>query len=395
MKNAIRRFVLAVGSGPRDARVMQDKLTVSGNALSLLVTGAERLDALIALIDSAERQLKVLYYMYLDDEAGQRVHNALLNAAKRGVTTALIVDGFGSDAHSADAFFAPLEAAGIDVCAFNPRWGRRYLLRNHQKMVVADDARAIVGGFNVAQDYFLDNDDAWRDLGLIVEGPAAQKLSGYFDALQTWTKRPKARMRDLRRALRTWSGEDGNVRWLLGGPARRLSPWAKCVRADMRNATSLSMIAAYFAPNPAMLRRLDQIGMRGTARVITASKSDNHATIEAARFTYPGLLRKRVKVYEYSPSKLHTKLILIDDIVYIGSANFDMRSLFLNLEIMLRIEDVAFAAYVRNYIDGEVAASAEQRLEAYKGWRTWGPKVRRAFSYFLVAVMDYNVARGA
>ena len=373
---------------------MQDKLTVSGNALSLLVRGAERLDALIALIDSAEHQLKVLYYMYLDDEAGRRVHNALLTAAKRGVTTALIIDGFGSDAHSTDAFFTPLEKAGIDVCAFNPRWGRRYLLRNHQKMVLADDARAIVGGFNVAQDYFLDNDEnAWRDLGLVVEGPAATKLSGYFDALQAWTKRPKARMRDLRRALRTWSGEDGNVRWLLGGPARRLSPWAKCVRADMRTARSLSMIAAYFAPNPAMLRRLDQIGQRGEARVITASKSDNSATIEAARFTYPGLLRKRVKVFEYRPSKLHTKLILIDDIVYIGSANFDMRSLFLNLEIMLRIKDAAFAAHVRTYIDGEIADSAQQSLDAFTGWRTWGSKIRRALSYFLVAIMDYNVAR--
>ena len=374
---------------------MQNKLTVSGNALSLLVTGAERLEALIALIDSAERQLKVLYYMYLDDDAGRRVHNALLAAANRGVSVALIVDGFGSDASSTDAFFKPLEEAGIDVCAFNPRWGRRYLLRNHQKMVLADDARAIVGGFNVAQDYFLDdNVDAWRDLGLVVEGPAAQKLSGYYDALQAWTKRPKARMRDLRRALRTWSGDDGNVRWLLGGPARRLSPWAKAVRADMRVAKSLSMIAAYFAPNPAMLRRLDQIGLRGQAQVITASKSDNGATIEAARFTYPGLLRKGVKVYEYSPSKLHTKLILIDDIVYIGSANFDMRSLFLNLEVMLRIEDRAFAGQVRDYVDGEIANSEEQHLRAYTGWRSWGAKIRRALSYFLVAVMDYNVARG-
>ena len=374
---------------------MQEKLIVSGNALSLLVTGTERLDALIALIDSAKEQLKVLYYMYLDDDAGRRVHNALLAAAARGVKIALIIDGFGSDASSTDAFFKPLEDAGIGVCAFNPRWGRRYLLRNHQKMVLADDARAIVGGFNVAEDYFRDNDVAgWRDLGLIVEGPAAQKLSGYFDALQAWTQRPKSRMRDLRRALRTWSGDTGSARWLLGGPARRLSPWAKCVRADMRAARSLSMIAAYFAPNPAMLHRLDQIGLRGEARVITASKSDNGATIEAARFTYPGLLRKGVKVYEYSPSKLHTKLILIDDIVYIGSANFDMRSLFLNLEIMLRIEDAAFAAHVRAYIDGEVADSAEQHLRDFTGWRTWGPKVRRALSYFLVAVMDYNVARG-
>jgi cardiolipin synthase A/B len=373
---------------------MAKAFDVDGNSLSLLTHGPERLDALVALIDGARTSLKLLYYMYAEDDAGQRVHNALLASAARNVKIALIVDGFGSDATAHDEFFKPLKAVGIDVCAFHPRWGRRYLLRNHQKMALADDLRAIVGGFNVAADYFSTNPEtAWRDLGLMVDGEAATRLSGYFDALQRWTKQPKSKMRDLRTALRRWSNPKGNVRWLLGGPVRKLSPWARSVRDDMKSAKNLSMIAAYFAPNPAMLQRLDHIGQTGDARVITASKSDNTATISAARFTYPGLLRKGVRIFEYEPSRLHTKLILIDDLVYIGSANFDMRSLFLNLEIMLRIDDPAFAAHVRTYIDGELADSEEQLLTAYTGWRTWVAKGRRALSYFVVAVMDYNVAR--
>ena len=373
---------------------MAPAFDVDGNHLSLLTDGPERLDALVALIDGAQTSLKLLYYIYADDAAGQRVHNALLSAAARHVTVALIVDGFGSDSSTHDAFFMPLTAAGIDVCAFHPRWGRRYLLRNHQKMALADDARAIVGGFNVAVDYFASaGEKAWRDLGLMVEGEAAKRLSGYFDTLQRWTKRPKAKMRDLRKALRDWSNPAGNTRWLLGGPVRRLSPWARSVRDDMMTAKSLSMIAAYFAPNPAMLRRLDRIGQRGEARIVTASKTDNMATIGAARFTYPGLLRKGVRIFEYAPSRLHTKLILIDDLVYIGSANFDMRSLFLNLEVMLRVDNAAFAAHVRAYIDGEIGASVEQYLPDYTGWRTWTAKLRRALSYFVVAIMDYNVAR--
>jgi cardiolipin synthase A/B len=379
---------------PRKGIAMAKAYDVDGNRLSLLTDGPERLDALVALIDSAQTSLKLLYYIYADDAAGQRVHNALLAAGSRGVKVALIVDGFGSDSDSHDQFFEPLKAAGIDVCAFHPRWGRRYLLRNHQKMALADDSRAIVGGFNVAADYFASaGETAWRDLGLMVEGEAAERLSGYFDTLQRWTKRPKAKMRDLRKALRDWSNPAGTTRWLLGGPVRRLSPWARSVRDDMMTAKSLSMIAAYFAPNPAMLRRLDRIGQRGEARIVTASKTDNMATIGAARFTYPGLLRKGVRIFEYAPSRLHTKLILIDDLVYIGSANFDMRSLFLNLEVMLRVDNAAFAAHVRAYIDGEIGASVEQHLPDYTGWRTWTAKLRRALSYFVVAVMDYNVAR--
>ncbi len=373
---------------------MAPAFDVDGNQLSLLTGGPERLDALITLIDRAQTTLKLLYYIYSDDSAGQRVHHALLAAAARGVKVALIVDGFGSDAEAKHQFFDPLVAAGIDVCAFHPRWGRRYLLRNHQKMALADDIHAIVGGFNVAADYFTDaGDTAWRDLGLMIEGEAATRLAGYFGALQRWTQRPKAKMRDLRAALRHWSNPVGPARWLLGGPVRRLSPWARSVRDDLKRARNLSMIAAYFAPNPAMLARIDRIGTRGSARVVTASQTDNPATVGAARFTYPGLLRKGVRVFEYAPSRLHTKLILVDGIVYIGSANFDMRSLYLNLEIMLRVDDPAFAAHVAAYIDGEIGSSVEQLLADYTGWRTWSVKIRRALSYFVVAVMDYNVAR--
>ncbi len=367
---------------------------VGGNRFTLITGGSERLDALIALIDGARHSLRALYYIYADDDAGQRVHRALLAAAARGVKTSLIVDGFGSDSVRQAQFFAPLTAAGIDVCAFTPRWGRRFLLRNHQKLVLADEEHAIIGGFNVAAGYFADSgEDAWRDLGLIVTGEAATRLTGYYDVLQAWTKRPKSRMRTLRMALRRWSNPQGPVRWLLGGPVRRLSPWARAVRDDMKVARRLDIIAAYFAPSPAMLRRIDGVGKRGVARVITASKTDNPATIGAARWTYAGLLRKGVRVFEYAPSRLHTKLYVVDDAVYIGSANFDTRSLFLNLEIMLRIDDAAFAAAMRAYVDGEVAQSSEQRLANYTGLHTLGARLRYAVCYFVVAVVDYSVSR--
>src|SRR3546814_9650050 len=77
--------------------------------------------------------------------------------------------------------------------------------------------------------------------------------------------------------------------------------------------------------------------------------------LAAARSLYSGLFRHRVRIFEYLPCKLHMKLIVIDDIVYIGSANFDMRSLFINLELMLRIEDAGFAAQMREFVTRETA----------------------------------------
>jgi cardiolipin synthase len=373
----------------------QPVFTVADNRLTMLDTGPRRLDALLALIDGAERTLRMIYYIYADDETGARVLAALIAACERGVAVALIVDGLGSDPAANARFFDPLAAAGASVCVFVPRFGRRYLLRNHQKIALADEARIIIGGFNIEDDYFgTPAQAAWRDLGLLVDGPAAARLAGYFDALSRWARQPKAPMRELRAALSQWSEPPGGaVRWLLGGPTRRLSPWARAVKRDMQRAHRIDIIAGYFVPNPAMLRRLDKAAKRGQVRVVVPSVTDNYATLWATRFTYAGLLRKDVHIFEYLPTKLHTKLFVIDDAVQIGSANFDVRSMFLNLEVMLRIEDSAFAAHVRRYVDGEVARSEEITRDVYRTQMTWWRRLRQMGAYFIVAVLDLNISR--
>jgi len=373
---------------------VQPSFTVDGNTLTMLDTGPRRLEAMIALIASAKRTLRIIYYIYVDDAAGARVRQAMLDAAARGVAVSLVVDGLGSEHAEQHNFFEPLRDAGVDVCRFVPRWGRRYLLRNHQKLVLADEARAIIGGFNVQDSYFGTPDEqAWRDLGLLVEGPAVGHIAGYFDALSRWSKQPKASLRSLRRALGTWSEPEGKTRWLFGGPTRRLSPWARAVKRDLQSGQTIDIIAGYFAPSPGMLRRLDRAGMRGKVRIVLPSKNDHGAAIWASRFTYAGLLRKRVEIYEYQPTKLHTKLFVIDDVVYIGSANYDIRSLFLNLEMMLRIEDKTFAAHVRAYVDGEVDQSERITVALYKARSNWWVRTKQAAAFFVMTVLDYNVTK--
>ncbi len=377
-------------SAPRQ-RIRSERFTVDGNRLTLLIGGQERLRALIGLIDGARSSLRLLYYIYTDDETGRMVRAAMERALDRGVTVALIVDGFGSSARP--EFFTPLKDKGADVCRFLPRYGRRYLLRNHQKLALADERRAIIGGFNVEDDYF-DDKKGWRDLGLQVEGPAAERLVGYFDALARWTHQPRARLRDLRRALKRWSNPaDGKADWLLGGPTRRLSPWALALRADVRKASRLDLIAAYFAPTPRMMRAIESVPKRGgQARVIAPSKTDHTAAIAAARHTYHRLLGRGVRIFEYQPQKLHTKLFVIDDVVHVGSANFDVRSLFLNLEIMLRVHDKRFAERMRRYFEEELAHSRQIRPSTHEraGVVT---RLRWAAAYYLMAVVDASVTR--
>jgi cardiolipin synthase len=368
-------------------------IRVEGNRITLFPEGPERLAALLALIGAASERLRILYYMFKDDASGQRVRDAVLAARARGVEIWILIDGFGSEGVR-DSFFQPLIDSDCHFCRFEPRWGRRYLLRNHQKLAIADDQIVLSGGFNVADEYFgTAESGAWRDLGFRVEGPDVARLTDYFDDLFAWARTRNGRIRGLKRLLERHSRKRGKIRWLLGGPVARLSPWTRAVRADLHRGRKLDLIAAYFAPNFAMLRRITAIARRDGARIVTAAKSDNGATIGAARYTYWRLLRRRVEVFEYQPTKLHTKLLIVDDIVHIGSANFDMRSLYLNLEVMLRVDDAKFAAMMRRYVDREVAQSRPITLAEHQRQRTLLNRLVWSLCYFVVATMDYTVSR--
>ena len=331
-------------------------IMVDDNRLTLLTDGPARLEALIGLIDGAHASLRLLYYIYRGDASGDLVRAALDRALDRGVSVALLVDGFGYAAP--EHYFTDLVAKGLRFCRFHPAFGRRYLIRNHQKLALADDRRVLIGGFNIEDSYFgTEQDGAWRDLGLMIEGPATERLAPYFDQLMAWAMTKRGKIRNLNRIIHLHSETRGALQWTFGGPTRGLSPWASATCRDLIAARDVEMIAAYFSPTWAMLRRIARVGDKGRARIITAARSDNNATISAARHTYNRLLRRGVEVYEYAPAKLHSKLVILDDVVHIGSSNFDIRSLYLNLEMMLRVDDRGFADMMRAYFEQEIANS--------------------------------------
>jgi len=172
-----------------------------GLSLRFHPAGQDRLKALIGLIDGARERLKLAFYIFATDACAARVRDALVAAARRGVDVRLIVDGFGALAD--ERFFAPLIEAGGTFCCFSARWSQRYLIRNHQKIVIADERAAMLGGFNVENAYFAaPGDDGWNDLAFTVEGPVVTRISEWYDELADWTARPRAQFRAIRRKVR-------------------------------------------------------------------------------------------------------------------------------------------------------------------------------------------------
>ena len=179
--------------------------------------GSGLLEMLLALIDGAETSLKLYYYIFASDKSGRLVLARLIRALRRGVSVTLMVDSFGSiDVNR--AFFDPLVRAGGEIGWFGASWSTRFLIRNHQKMAIADDQRVVIGGFNVSDAYFgKTEDNCWRDMGLLLEGPEVETLTRWYALLWQWVSGTRQSFRHLRAMVMAWHDARGPFSWLVGG----------------------------------------------------------------------------------------------------------------------------------------------------------------------------------
>ncbi|CAO1654600.1 phospholipase D-like domain-containing protein [Parasphingorhabdus sp. NYA22] len=375
---------------------------VGGNRLRLVRAADERLSALVHMLERADESLKLFFYMFEDDLIGRKILSLLITACERGVAVEMMVDSFGSNG-APRGFFDPLVQAGGKFRVFSPRFSTSYFVRNHQKMIIADDCCALIGGFNIADEYFAvhqqsgdsaQSDESWEDLGLEIKGPEVANLASYFRLLSNWVYQDNSNMRSLRKMVRHWEAGNGQFQWLLGGPSNRLSHWARAIKNDLENGSRLDLVTAYFSPGQGLLRRIGGLSKRGgQSRIILPGKTDNRATMGASRLLYGYLLKRHARLFEFQPRRLHTKLVVVDNAVYVGSANFDLRSLFINVEMMLRIEDAGFAGHARSVIDILHENSETITPALHKSRRTFLNRLRWTISYFVVNTLDYRVTR--
>ena len=366
---------------------------VAGHRIHIQYAPQDRWAALIQMIEQARRSIRMLSYTFSGDISGTAVRDALIAAAARGVQVQLIVDSFGSSDNS-DAFFAPLASAGAEFLWFSARWNIGYFIRNHQKIIIMDDDTALIGGYNIADSYFGKAGDAsWEDFGMTICGAQILALAAYFDQLVALMQDQGVRFLELRDLIRSWQPGSGPVQILLGGPTNRISPWARRLIRDLDSAKSLHLAMAYFSPTQSILRRIGNVARRGEAKLILAGKSDNLATIGASRIIYGFLLRRGAQIFEFQPRPLHMKMLVINDASYIGSSNLDVRSLFINMEIMVRVDDAKLAEYLRLLIIQREQNSEQQTEALHKKRASWINRLRWTISYFLVNTLDYSVGR--
>src|ERR1051326_2069427 len=176
---------------------------------------------------------------------------------------------------------------------------------------------------------------------------------------------------------------------LLSGPGRGLSPIKRAWHRDLRSVRQVRIMVAYFLPTWLLRRQLGRIARDGgRVQLILAGKSDVSVSQLAAESLYRRLLKAGIEIYEYQPQVLHAKLLILDDLVYIGSSNLDPRSLHINYELMIRFRNADFAAQAREVFQTNLKHCQAITLDNWSRSSSLWRRLKQHWAYLLLVRLD-------
>jgi cardiolipin synthase A/B len=330
--------------------------------VEFLSRGDDPLAALEQAIAAAEHRIHVQFYIWRGDDTGKRMIELLTERAQAGVKVRLLYDDFGSIGTPL-RHFEPLRAAGGEVARYGAvrlRFARpsgRLDFRNHRKLVCIDGKLGFTGGINIGDEYrgTTRSGRVWTDILVRMTGDAVLGLEAVFiedwltatdELVELHSDLPGAPARSmLDRPVAPMVSTGPLVQIIPSGPDQ--APDGHDDNASVIAATFVAAIGTalervwivtpYFIPDEALTLILQTAALRGVdVKILVPNLNDNDRRFVglAARSYYDVLLAAGCEIHEYSPGMLHSKYIVIDETVaMIGSANFDVRSLYLNYEV--------------------------------------------------------------
>jgi cardiolipin synthase len=361
-----------------------------------LCSGDEAFAAMLHAIATAQRSVRLETYTMNPGDLAGRFRHALAAAAARGVAVDVLLDGFGSFALP-DAYLGEASRAGARIRIFNPLSLPRLGIRNHRKSLVCDERLAFIGGFNISDEYQGDGvRHGWLDIGLRIHGPLATELAAAFDDMFA---RADLRIRPLVRFRRTGAKRvvatpNQEQQLLLSGPGRGRNPIKSALHHDLANARDVRIMVAYLLPTWRIRRDLARVVARGgRVQLLLGGKSDVLLARLAAQSLYRRMLRAGIEIYEYQPQILHAKMIVIDEAVYVGSANLDQRSLNLNYEFLVRFAQPEIAGQARGVFEANRRHALQITRDGWRASRTWWSRLKQHWAYFFLVRVDPFIAR--
>jgi cardiolipin synthase len=343
--------------------------------------GAASRAALHEVIAAAESRLDLCTYILGQDLIGREVGAQLIERVRAGVRVRLLLDGVGA-IQLPRAVFHDLHAGGVETAVFSPLLARRTSgprnLRNHRKMVIADDARLWAGGRNIAAEYFVPTkgQPAWCDLSFDLEGPVAAAAADQFE--EDWvashgksgTPLPGSELGSVDR--KTGRGFAAHpAQFLPSGPDQTEDTvQALLLDAAFRAERRLLAVTPYFVPDASLTVALRLAARRGVKIDVCLPATSNHILADFARSRSLRILTEAGVTFHLLPYMVHAKAVVLDEsFALCGSPNLDSRSLLLNYESAFLFYGAEEIRWLANWIDGLIHASVPYVAKPPPLWR--------------------------
>lgn len=347
---------------------------LGGNHARLEEDSNAAIDAMVADIDAAQVSVSVAFYIWLNDTNGTRFAEAVMRAARRGVTVRVMADAIGSKAFIRSSVWRELSAAGVKTVAALPLHGAlrtllfgRVDLRNHRKLLIVDSQIAYCGSQNCADPEFRVKPKfaPWVDIMLRFDGPVALQNQHMFAV--NWlaeTGENPSELFDINVAAHA----DGFVAQAIAtGPTERAGAMSSMFVELIHHASAeLTISTPYFVPDEPILEALTSAARRGVRlRMVFPHRNDSGVVGAVSRAQYRELLSAGVEIHEYVGGLLHAKTLVADrETVLIGSSNLDRRSIDLNYENNILFRNAQAAAAIAQRQEDYIASSIPVDLPA-------------------------------
>ncbi len=314
----------------------------TGNRTEMQQTGVQAYRSLINEIQAAKTSIAITTFILSHDAIGRRIVKELSRKAKAGVEVRLLLDAVGSFGKKT-LYMLELEKAGGRIERFMPVFPFLSLgkanLRNHRKLAIFDATRAIIGGRNIGKEYMgpTHSRKRWKDLSLLIEGPAVAQLSAIFEADWSFATRKKSEgERDVAPVPEYKGADASTIEIMASGPDTRNDPLYEKVLSVIQEADKeITIVTPYFIPDEVLQRSLIVKARSGKRVRLLIPKRSNHPVTDLARKHFLRELHEAgADIQLYYDGMLHGKALLVDgEIAMTGSANMDLRSLFVNYEL--------------------------------------------------------------
>ena len=354
---------------------------VGGNSGRLLEDSNASIDSIVADIDAAKEHVHLLFYIWLPDNNGCKVADALKRAAARGVVCRAMVDGLGSRALIRSTHWETMKEAGVQVAValritnpLRPLLKGRIDLRNHRKIVVIDGRITYCGSQNCADPEFRVKAKfaPWVDAVMRFEGPVARQNQRLF--VTDWMEGTDEDIRDLLRDPVASRGSGVPAQVFGTGPTVRFSAMPEMFQSLLFAARRRVVVSTpYYVPNESLQQAFCAAACRGVdTTIIVPARNDSWVVAAASRSYYADLLKAGIKIHEYVGGLLHAKSLTVDgEVTLIGSANMDRRSFDLNYENNILFCDANLTGTVEARQRSYLASSKAVTLDAVESWSLW------------------------